>query len=91
MTLPKLADPQIGWIIQQAAEYIEHQRQTYRGRAVPLDGHQKSAMRPFFLAAALDSTRVVVLAGERVSNLPFYGELKRMGFEPADGRKRLAY
>jgi hypothetical protein len=39
-------------------------------------------MQPFFPASALDSTRVVVLAGERVSNPPFYPEPQRMGFEP---------
>jgi hypothetical protein len=83
MPLPKLSDAKIAWIIQQVAEYIGQQRQTYRGRAVPLDSHQKSAMQPFFPATALDSTRVVVLAGERVSNPPFYGELMKIGFEAA--------
>lgn len=81
MPLPKLRDAEITWIIQQVAEYIEQQRQTYRGRAVLLDGHQRSAMQPFFSASELDSTSVVVLAGERVSNPPFYPELQRMGFE----------
>jgi hypothetical protein len=37
-------------------------------------------MHPFFPASTLDSARVVVLAGERVSNPPFYGELLKMGF-----------
>jgi hypothetical protein len=82
MPVPKLRDAEIGWVIQQVAEYIEQQRQTYRGKAVPLDGHQRSAMQPFFPASALDSTRVVVLAGERVSSPPFYPELQKMGFEP---------
>jgi len=82
MPLPKLRDAEIAWIIQQVAEYIGQQRQTYRGRAVPLDAHQRSAMQPFFPSSALDSTRVVVLAGERVSNPPFYPALQRMGFEP---------
>lgn len=82
MPLPKLRDDEIAWIIQQVAEYIEQQRQTYRSRAVPLDDHQRSAMQSFFPASALDSTRVVVLAGERVSNPPFYPELQKMGFEP---------
>jgi hypothetical protein len=82
MSLPELRDAEIAWVIQQVAEYIGQQRQTYRGRAVPLDAHQRSAMQPFFPASALDSMRVVVLAGERVSNPPFYPELQRMGFEP---------
>lgn len=82
MPSPKLADAQIAWIIQRAIECIERQRQTYQGRAVPLDSSQRSAMQPFFPPSASDSARVVVLAGERVSNAPFYPELQRMGFEP---------
>lgn len=82
MPLPNLRDAEIAWVIQQVAEYIERQRQTYRGRAVPLNGHQKSAMRPFFPPSALDSTRVLVLGRERVTNPHFYPELQRMGFEP---------
>lgn len=82
MPLPKLRDAEIGGMIQQVVQYIQQQRQTYRGRAVPLDSHQKSAMQPFFPATALDSTRVVVPTGERVTNPPFYPELHRMGLEP---------
>jgi hypothetical protein len=80
--VPQLNEAQIAWIIQQVAEYIEQQRQTYRGRAVPLDGRQRSAMQSFFPSSTLDSARVVVLAGERVSNPPFYPELQKMGFKP---------
>jgi hypothetical protein len=40
-------------------------------------------MQPFFPPSGLDSTRVVVLAGEQISNPPFYGELMNMGFELA--------
>jgi hypothetical protein len=81
MPVPVLSEEQIAWVIQQVAEYIEQQRQTYRGSAVPLDVHQRSAMQPFFPASVLDSARVLVLAGERVSNPPFYGQLVAMGFE----------
>ena len=83
MPLPKLRDAEIGGIIQQVAQYIQQQRQTYRGRALPLEAHQKSAMQPFFPVSSLDSTRVLVLTGERVNNPPFYGELIKMGFEAA--------
>jgi hypothetical protein len=82
MPLPKLRDAEIAWIIQQVAEYIGQQSQTHRGRAVPLDAHERSAMQPFFPSSALDSTRVVVFAGDRVSNPPFYSALQRMGFQP---------
>jgi hypothetical protein len=38
-------------------------------------------MQPFFPPSALDSARVLVLTGERVSNPPFYSALVQMGFE----------
>jgi hypothetical protein len=82
MPLPKLHDAEIARVIQQVADYVEQQRRTYRGRALPLDAHQRSAMQSFFPPPALDSTRVVVLAGERVGNPPFYPALQGMGFEP---------
>jgi hypothetical protein len=75
MPLPKLADSQIEWVVQQVAAYIEGQRQTYARRAAPLNQNQKTAMQPFFPVSSLDSARVVVLSGERVSNPPFYPEL----------------
>jgi hypothetical protein len=81
MPLPKLGDAQIAWIIEQVAIYIEGQRQTYRFRAVPLDRNHKTVMQPFFPVSTLESARVTALAGERVSNPPFYGELMKMGFE----------
>src|ERR1039458_3790613 len=81
MPLPKLKDAQIAWVIKQVAAYIERQRQMYRRWAVPLDPNQLAAMRPFFPASALNAARLAVLAGERVSNPPFYGELIRIGFE----------
>jgi hypothetical protein len=62
-------------------QYVQHQRETYRGGALLLYGHQRSAVEPFFPASALDSARVPVLAGEHVSNPPFYSSLQRMGFE----------
>lgn len=75
MLLPSLSDAQIAWVMQQVAVYIKQQRQTYRLGATPLSLSQKTAMRPFFPEPALDSTRLVVLAGQRVDNPPFYGEL----------------
>jgi len=83
MPLPRLIDAQVEWIVQQVAGYIEHQRQTYQPGAGPLSLNQKNAMRPFFPEPALDSSRLVVLAGQRVNNPPFYSELIKMGFESA--------
>ena len=83
MSLPTLSRTQVEWIVQQVAAYIDHQRQTYRPGGVPLSLNQKNTMRPFFPEPSLDPTRLVVLSGQRVNNPPFYGELVKMGFEPA--------
>jgi hypothetical protein len=81
MSLPKLIDEQVEWVIQQVAAYIGGQRETYRDKAVALSQNQRTTMHPFFPASTLESARVVVLAGERVNNPPFYRELLKMGFE----------
>ena len=81
MAFPKLEDEQVERFIQQVAAYIGGQRETYRGKAVALSQNQRAAMHPFFPASTLESARVVVLAGERVSNPHFYEELLKMGFE----------
>jgi hypothetical protein len=81
MFFPKLNDQQIAWVVQQVAGYIEQQRQIYRGGAVLLNSRQTAAMQRFFPVSTLDSTRVVVLSAQRVSNPPFYVEVIRMGFE----------
>lgn len=83
MSLPVLGAAQVEWIAQQVAAYIDHQRQTYRPGATPLSLNQKNAMRPFFSEPTLDSTRLVVLTGQRVNHPPFYSELVKMGFEAA--------
>lgn len=83
MPLPTLSTTQIEWVVQQVLIYIQHQRQTYRPSAATLTLSQKNVMRPFFLEPTLDSTRLVTLAGLRVPNPPFYGELIKMGFQPA--------
>jgi hypothetical protein len=81
MSLPKLGDEQVEWVIQQVAAYIGGQQQTYRGKAVALSQKQRTTLHPFFPASTLDSARVVVLAGKRITNPDFYGELLKMGFE----------
>ncbi len=83
MRLPTLSATQTEWVVQQVVAYIEHQRQTYRPGAAPLSLSQKNAMRTFFPEPALDSTRLVVVTGQRVKNPPFYFELIQMGFEAA--------
>jgi len=81
MAFPKLEDEQVESFIQQVAAYIGGQWETYRRKAVALSQNQRAAMHPFFPASTLESARVVILAGERVSNPHFYGELLKMGFE----------
>lgn len=83
MPLPKLGDAQVSWVVQQVLGYIERQRPAFRYRAVPLSPNQKAAMQPFFPASTLEAARIIVLAGERVSNPPFYVQLVGMGFESA--------
>jgi len=78
--LPTLSTAQIERVIQQVAAYIEHQRQTYRLGAARLSLSQKDSMGSFFPKPVLDSTWLVILAGQRVHNPPFYGELTKMGF-----------
>ena len=80
MSLPKLTDVQIAWVIQQVAAHIGEQREIYDGSAVPLDAVQKETMQPFFPGSTLDSARVFVLSKMRVANPAFYGDLIRMGF-----------
>jgi hypothetical protein len=80
MALPRLEDEQVEWFIQQVTAYIGGQREKYRGKAVALSRNQRAAMHPFFPASTLESA-LEVLAGERVSNPHFYGELLKMGFE----------
>jgi len=81
MPLPNLSPGQVEMIVGWVADYIEVKRQTYSANASPLDNNQKAIMAPFFLEPVLNSTRVVVLTGERVSNPPFYSALVEMGIE----------
>jgi hypothetical protein len=83
MPLPKLEDAQLGWVIQQVAEYIDRQRQAFRVKAVRLTENQVTAMKGFFPSFSLDSARLLVLTGDHVGNPPFYPQLVRIGFEPA--------
>jgi hypothetical protein len=82
MALPKLSESEIEGLIQKVAGYIESQRHNYRDRATPLNTNEKAVMAPFFPQSILDSTRVVFLASERVSNPGFYSDLLARGFEP---------
>jgi len=83
MPHPKLSDSQINGLIEQVAQYIEWQRQTYRAKATGIDWNHKTAMKQFFAPSILESARVNVLKNERVANPPFYPALVQIGFGPA--------
>lgn len=83
MRLPQLNEQQVTAIIQQVADYIATQRQTYRSKADPIDRNQRANLKLFFSQSVLDSGRVLVLRNERVNNPPFYRELIQIGFDPA--------
>ena len=54
-------------------------RKKYASQAVPLSDAQRSTMQPFFSATVLDSARLCVLHGTRVSNPSMYTMAKMMG------------
>ena len=80
MTTPRLTPEQIGQVSGLVLQYITAQRQKYSSRAMPLSAQQKATMAGFFSPQVLDSTRLLVLERERVSNPEFYPMLKGLGF-----------
>src|SRR5580693_9505617 len=80
MATPRLRPEQIAQVSGFVVQYITTQRQIYIPRAIPLSAPQKAAMAGFFSPQLLDSTRLLVLHGERVSNPEFYPMLKGLGF-----------
>lgn len=82
MPLPNLTAGQIAYIVDEVDKYIGAQRGACLGKAVPLNENQKTVMGPFFPTSTLDSTRVLVLFGQRIGNPPFYAQLAKMGFTP---------
>ena len=77
---PKLTPDQITQVSGLVAQYITAQRQKYGSRAIPLSAQQQAAMGGFFSSQLLDSTRLLVLEGERVGNPDFYPMLRGLGF-----------
>ncbi|HSK45498.1 MAG TPA: hypothetical protein VLA83_16595 [Candidatus Binatia bacterium] len=60
-------------------DYITSSRKKYAPQAVPLSVEQRNGMQPFFSPAVLDSARLCVLRGTRVSNPSMYTMAKMMG------------
>ena len=79
MDLKNLPPAMISQLANMVEDYVTSSRKKYAPQAVPLSDAQRSAMQPFFSAAVLDSARLCVLRGTRVSNPPMYAMAKMMG------------
>ena len=80
MATPRLTLEQLAQVSGLVAQYIAAQREKYGPRAIPLSAQQRATMAGFFSPQLLDSTRLLVLQGERVSNPDFYPMLTGLGF-----------
>jgi hypothetical protein len=80
MPTPRLTPDQITQVSGLASQYISAQREKYAPRAIPLSVQQRATMKGFFSQQLVDSTRLLVLQGERVPNPDFYPMLKSLGF-----------
>ena len=79
--LPTLSPNEVAWVSYQVSEFIRQQRAKYLPAATPLSPEQKTAMRPFFPDAILDSARLLTLTGTRIENPAFYETLIGLGIE----------
>ena len=78
--LPLTSD-QIAQVSGLVAEYISTRRPKYGPRAIPLSAAQQAAMNGFFSPQVLESTRLLILHGERIGNPDFYPALKGLGIK----------
>src|SRR6266852_6712768 len=63
----------------EVAWYIAEQRDRFFSRAEPMTVGAKTALQGFFRAEGLESTRFLVLDGERIENPEFYVTLRGIG------------
>jgi hypothetical protein len=80
MGMPNLTPTQVQQIATQVANYIQGQRTAFADRATPLPQALVVQMNGFFRPELVNSTRALVLEGERVGNPDFYPMLEGMGF-----------
>jgi hypothetical protein len=66
-------------LVVMVEDYVAGNRKKYASQAVPLTDEQGTAMQPFLSAAVLDSARLCVLCGTRISNPSMYAMAKMMG------------
>jgi hypothetical protein len=76
MDLKNLPPAMVSQLSNMIKDYITSSRKKYAPQAVPLTDAQRSAMQPFFSAAILDTARLCVLRGTRVSNPSMYAMAK---------------
>ena len=79
MDLKNLPPAMVSQLVSMVEDYISSSREKYTPQAVPLTDAQRAAMQPFFSPAVLDSARLCVLRGTRVSNPSMYPMAKMMG------------
>ncbi len=79
MDLKNLSPALVSQLVTAVEDYINSNQKKYAAQAVPLTDAQRSVMQPYFSAAVLDSARLCVLSGTRVSNPPMYAMAKMMG------------
>jgi hypothetical protein len=79
MDLKNLPPAMISQLANMVEDYVTSSRKKYAPQATPLTDPQRSAMQPFFSSAVLDSARLCVLHGTRVSNPSMYPMAKMMG------------
>jgi hypothetical protein len=79
MDLSKLPPAMISQMASMVEDYIASSRKKFATQAAPLTNAQRAAMQPYFPAEVLDSTRLCVLRGTRVSNPSMYSMAKMMG------------
>jgi hypothetical protein len=80
MSIFALTEEQISDIVALVSQYITAQRERYSPRTIPLSAQQAAAIGGFFALEVLESTRLLVLEGERVANPDFYPMLRHLGF-----------
>src|SRR5258707_9631447 len=79
MDLKNLPPGMVSQLVTTVEDYINNSRKKYASQAVPMTDAQRNAMQPFFPAGVLDSARLCVLHGIRVSNPSMYAMAKMMG------------
>lgn len=78
--MPNLSAEMVEQVSQEVAGYIVAQRGRFFSRGAAMPAAANNALRRFFRAEVVESTRFLVLDGERIENPGFYGMLRGLGF-----------